>query len=92
MREEPRINAAGDLLPPFVVFKGIRMNSVLKTNLDDAGVEANMTKSGFIDKQVFLKFLKFVNLNRLVQQETCYIVLEAHSSHQSYETFSYCLK
>ena len=51
-----------------------------------------MTESGCIDKQVFLKFLKFVNLNRPVQQETCYIVLDGHSSLQSYEALSYCLE
>lgn len=88
----PCVNAAGDLLPPFVIFKGIRMDSVLKAALDDAGIEAHMTESGYIDKHVFLQYLKFVNEKRPSRTEKCYIVMDGHFSHHSYEALSYCLE
>jgi hypothetical protein len=89
----PCISANGDLIPPFIIVKGQRLSpdfieSVPKTY----GIAS--TKSAYIDRYTFVKFLSHFKKNRqkLNINGTAYLVLGGHSSHLSYEAIDFCLK
>ena len=88
----PCISASGELLRPFVIFKGKRKDAAMQDALKNAEMTAEMTDSGYVDRQTFLKFLTFFQKNRPMPEKTCYLVLDGHGSHCSYEALSFCIE
>lgn len=85
----PCISAAGDLMQPFIIFKGKRKDENLRNELEKYNVNAEMSESGYIDKTIFLKFLKFFQANRPNPYERCCLILDGHASHTGIDVLSY---
>ena len=85
----PCVSAAGELMPPFIVFKGKRKDKNLQTALEKHGIHAEMSESGFIDKTIFLKFLNFFQAKRPNPDERCILIVDGHTSHTGIDVLTY---
>ncbi|XP_076388843.1 uncharacterized protein LOC100877113 [Megachile rotundata] len=77
------MNAAGEFVPPVLIFKRARMDDYLKSGAPPGSVFA-CSKSGWITSELFLQWLKhFIAYTRLVKSEQKQILflLDGHSSH-----------
>lgn len=84
------VNAVGDTLPPFVIFKGPCPN-------DDGSyipdVSLNSSKSGYVDKDLFVKFLHHFQQHRQkVVGKKCLLILDGHHSHVSISALDFAEK
>lgn len=88
----PCVNAAGHLLPPFIIFKGKRMDQRLTQALEENNIRGEMTESGYIDIACFIKFLEhFVKYKEGEKGRKCFLFLDGHSTHNSYEALQFSI-
>ncbi|KAJ8876953.1 hypothetical protein PR048_021403 [Dryococelus australis] len=59
----PCSSASGHYIPPFVIFKGKRLLDKLKNGFPH-GTFVTVTKSGYMDKETFLTWMKHVQKHR----------------------------
>lgn len=85
----PCISAAGQLMKPFIIFKGKRKDETLRNELDKYDIHVEMSESGYIDKGIFLNFLKFFQANRPLPDERCILILDGHGSHSGIDVLVY---
>ena len=78
-------NAQGSTLPPFIIFKGQRINSGLTANAPP-GTLFGTSKSGFIDTELFETWFKKLFLPSIPQIRPVLLVLDGHGSHISIST------
>lgn len=75
---------ASVILPPMVIFKGVRMNEDLMKEAPEDTIFATSLK-GYIDSEIFyMWFVKF--LNRIPAKRPVLLLLDGHASHLSKET------
>ena len=85
----PCVNACGDILPPFLIFKN---GSISQDGFLEGSFIAS-TKSGFIDSDVFLDFLHFFKRHaKSVPEKPLVLFLDGHSAHFSIAAIEYCLE
>ena len=83
----PSINAAEDILPPFLIFKG---QQVPDSSVYPKNTKICSTKSGYMCSESFLLFLKHFQLHRKKNENQCLLFLDGHSSHCSIEALEFC--
>lgn len=84
------VNAGGDSLPPFIIFKGKILPDVSKF---PSGTTLKATLSGYIDHEIFLEFLKHFNDHRVkIQDKKCLLFLDGHKSHVTVEAVDFCIE
>jgi hypothetical protein len=85
----PCINAAGDTLPPFLIFKG-------KAPSDADFPENTMltaTKSGYVDRDIFVDFLHhFQRFRAKIDGQKCILIMDGHTSVTSIEAIDFAMK
>ena len=74
------VSASGLYIPPFIIFKGKRSNEMLKCGAP-AGSLVTLSPSGYIDSDLFLKFLQHFQKQRPRTDEWCLLVVDGHGSH-----------
>jgi hypothetical protein len=82
-------NAAGDFIPPFLIFKGYTPDE------KDYPQYTHLvrTKSGYVDHDTFLDFLRhFQEHRRKVEGKKAILVLDGHSAHLSMEAIEYAME
>ncbi|KAJ8892800.1 hypothetical protein PR048_005381 [Dryococelus australis] len=67
-------------ITPFVIFKGKRLLDKLKTGFPH-GNFVTVTKSGYMDKETFLMWMKHFQKHRPNIEEPALLVLDGHGSH-----------
>ncbi|XP_063971661.1 uncharacterized protein LOC135159573 [Lytechinus pictus] len=77
-------NAAGDSLPPFLIFKGKRVNSDLRKGALP-GTKFEMSDSGWSNSDIFLTYMKthflpFVDERRKAEEHVL-LICDGHKSH-----------
>lgn len=88
----PCFSASGYYIPPFVIFKGKRLPDKLKTGFPH-GTFVTVTKSGYMDKETFLLWMKHFQKHRPNNEEPALLVLDGHGSHcKSSKTLEYAVK
>ena len=88
----PCISASGNLLPPFLIFKGERMSEKLRKDAPES-FGLSCIKFGYIDSATFVKFLHHFCKHREVilgVPQISYIFLDVHASHCSYDALKFC--
>ncbi|KAJ8043342.1 Tigger transposable element-derived protein 2 [Holothuria leucospilota] len=80
-------NAAGDFIPPFLIFKWKRSNPLLATGAP-SGTVVELSENGWIDKAIFLRWLQFLIPCRRQARNLC-DVLDGHASHLTIEVLKY---
>lgn len=80
-------SASGVYIPPFVIFKGVRYRESYCANLTSGSVAA-MSESGYINEDLFLKWLQHFQKHRLPGK--CLLILDGHASHCSLKCLNYC--
>ena len=84
----PCVNAVGDVLPPFLIFKA----TIPPEHGFPEGTKLFRTKSAFIDAEIFLKFLQhFCSFAKSVENKPRVLFLDGHASHFSIEAIEFCL-
>jgi DDE superfamily endonuclease len=76
----PCFNAAGDYIPPMIIFKGKRMRDGLNKNMPDGSIVA-VSDSGYINKDLFMTWLEHFEKHRKYRDMPTLLVLDGHSSH-----------
>ncbi|KAJ8866362.1 hypothetical protein PR048_032205, partial [Dryococelus australis] len=85
----PCSSASGHYIPPFVVFKGIRLLDKRNTGFSH-GTFLTVTTSGYMDKEIFLMWMKHFQKHRPNNEEPALLVLDGHGSHcKSSKTLEY---
>lgn len=85
----PCINAAGDVLPPFIIFKGSDLPS---TSDYPANTKLCASKSGYVDRDLFLLFLKHFQQFRFKQPGLkAVLIFDGHRSHVSIEAIDFAM-
>jgi len=74
------MNAAGDYLPPLIVFKGKRMTDQLKEGFPP-GTMVCVSDSGYVDCDIFVKFIHHFQNKRRNKEQNCLLILDGHGSH-----------
>lgn len=83
-------SASGVYIPPFLIFKGMRRKDAFGDGLPPGAV-FEMTDSGYIVVDVFLKWLEHFQKNRAPGK--CLLILDGHASHcKSIHVLDFCLK
>ncbi|XP_063216743.1 uncharacterized protein LOC134527745 [Bacillus rossius redtenbacheri] len=80
-------SASGLYIPPFVIFKGVRYRESYCANLPSGSVVA-MSESGYINEDLFLRWLQHFQKHRLPGK--CLLILDGHASHCSLKCLKYC--
>lgn len=57
------MSAAGQFIPPFVIFKGKRNHAEWQDNMPP-GTKVTLTESGYINEPTFLEWMKHFNQHR----------------------------
>ena len=84
------ISACGDCLPPFLIFKGKLTPDVSKF---PDGTSIQCSPSGYIDQDIFLKFLQHFNEHRVhVEGKKCLLFVDGHKSHVTIEAAEFCVE
>lgn len=87
-------SASGYFIPPMIIFKGTRKPSAETTESLPQGTVVEMSKSGWIDKEIFLRwfkhFLRFAPAR--MPNEKLVLIMDGHRSHESQELFQEALK
>lgn len=82
------VSATGTFIPPFVVFPRVRMNPTL-LNGAFPGTVGFPAKSGWMDADLFVKFLKhFIDCTKTTKESPSLLILDGHSSHKSIESIN----
>ncbi|KAJ8894306.1 hypothetical protein PR048_006922 [Dryococelus australis] len=82
----------GHYIPPFVIVKGKRLLDKLKTGFHH-GTFVTVTKSGYMDKETFLLWIKHSQKHRPNNEESALLVLDGHGSHcKSSKALEYAVK
>lgn len=80
-------SATGDLIPPFIIFKGSPPDGT------DFPKDSHLcgSKSAYIDSSLFIEFLEHFNKHRpKIPGKKCVLILDGHSSHLSVESLEFC--
>jgi hypothetical protein len=81
-------NASGQLLPPFIIFKGPIIPPLVNFPENTRVVTS---KSGWIDQDLFLMFLQHFHQFRVkIPNKKCILIMDGHRSHVSVSAISYC--
>jgi hypothetical protein len=87
----PAVNAAGDIMPPFIIFKGATVANAVREPLSAIRATVACTKSGYNDSETFLTFLGHFQQHRSkITGQKCLLVLDGHASHMSVEAAEFC--
>lgn len=79
------VSATGTFIPPFMVFPRVRMNPTLLSNAFP-GTVGFPAPSGWMDAELFLKFLKhFIDCTKTTKESPSLLILDGHASHKSIE-------
>ena len=71
------VNAIGECLPPFFIFKGVRVTEEMKTGILD-GTEFRGSETGWINSVIFIDFI--VNhFAKHVKRRPCLLLYDGHS-------------
>ena len=82
----PCSNALGEFIPPFIVFKG---HILPNTDHFPQNTRIVSSKSGWIDHELFLSFLKhFQNFRVKIADMKCLLIVDGHRSHISIDAVS----
>ena len=85
----PCCNAQGDFIPPVLIFKG---HGLPQTTDFPADTRIFGSKSGYIDQEIFLKFLEHFETYRCkVPGKKCILFMDGHSSHLTVEAINFCV-
>lgn len=71
----PCFNAAGDYIPPMIIFKGKRMRDGLNKNMPDGSIVA-VSDSGYINKDLFMTWLEHFEKHRKYRDMPTLLVLD----------------
>lgn len=86
------INAAGNYIPPMLIFPRTRMRPLLERN-GPMGAIYGCSKSGWINEDLFIKWLQhFKNYVKPTNEDPVLLILDNHSSHISFAAFQFCKK
>jgi len=88
------ICADGSVLPPYVLFPGKCVRGALVIDLPPKS-ESYATESGWMNQNAFFHWLKNVfvaSLPPATERGCVILLLDGHSSHQSYDTSVFCKK
>lgn len=80
-------NAAGSYIHLLIIFKGIRQRPEFMDNLPNGSLVA-ISESGYINEEIFLKFLKHFHEHRVPGRVL--LILDGHSSHAALSALLYC--
>ena len=72
-------NAAGDFVPPCVIYKGVRLNPALRDNLPPGTLVLN-SPTGYMNTELFLQWMMHFSAHRRGSGKTVLIV-DGHKSH-----------
>ncbi|XP_022111738.1 chromatin assembly factor 1 subunit A-like [Acanthaster planci] len=78
-------SASGSVLPPFIIFKGQRLNVGLTANAPP-GTLFGTSKSGFIDAELFGTWFTKLFLPSIPPTRPVLLILDGHASHINIET------
>ena len=89
-------NAAGGMVPPRVIYKGVRNVAASQLNLPEDGLSGKWTFSvapkGYITRPLFVEVLQdinnYVETNQI--QKPVVLILDGASPHLSLEAAAYC--
>ena len=82
------VNAIGECLPPFFIFKGVRVTEEMKAGILD-GTEFRGSETGWINSVIFIDFI--VNhFAKHVKRRPCLILYDGHSTHYPSEVIVRC--
>lgn len=76
----PCYNAAGDYIPPMIVFKGKRVGEKMRADLP-AGALVTCSDSGYMDKDLFYSWIKHFSELRRNGDKPALLILDGHGSH-----------
>jgi len=76
----PCYNAAGDYVPPMIVYKGKRMLDDLRKNVPHGSLVC-MSDTGYMNKDLFLRWLQHFNSHRKSSTDPALLILDGHGSH-----------
>jgi hypothetical protein len=86
----PCINAAGEIIPPLLIFKGQGLPSRSDFPKD---TKIFCSKSGYIEQEIFISFLDhFQEFRRKEDGKKCILFLDGHGSHLSVEAIEFCME
>ena len=80
-------NAIGSFIPPMAIFKGKKHRDEFSDGFPNGSL-VMMTDSGWINEDVFLKWLHHFQAHRA--PGTCLLLLDGHISHKSLQALQYC--
>nr|XP_047146869.1 uncharacterized protein LOC124819373 [Hydra vulgaris] len=84
------VNAAGDSLPPFFIFKGTKIPDASKFPL---GTKVHCSQSGYIDQEIFIAYLHHFNeFCTKVNGKKVLLFLDGHKSHVTIEAIELAIK
>ncbi|CAB3252682.1 unnamed protein product [Arctia plantaginis] len=81
------MNAAGQYIPPFVLFKGVRKREDFLLGMPP-GTEVVMTEKGWVTEEAFKLWLQ--HFNRYRTPGKVVLILDGHASHTSYSVVDLC--
>lgn len=81
------MNAAGQYIPPFVLFKGVRKRDDFLLGMPP-GTEVTMTEKGWVTEEAFKLWLQ--HFNRYRTPGKVVLILDGHASHTSYSVVDLC--
>jgi hypothetical protein len=83
------VNAAGESLPPFLIFKG---QCPPAASLFPKDTAVNFSKTGYIDKDLFVLFLQHFHQHAPeTEGKRRFLILDGHTSHFSVDAISFCI-
>ena len=81
-------NAAGNIMLPFLIFKG---SIALDASSYPSGVKLHCSKSGYMESELFLEFLKHFQQHRVqVPNKKVLLILDGHKTHVTLEAVEFC--
>lgn len=81
------MNAAGQYIPPFVLFKGVRKRDDFMLGMP-SGTEIAMTEKGWVTEEAFKLWLH--HFNRYRTQGKVILILDGHATHTSFAVVDLC--
>lgn len=81
------MNAAGQYIPPFILFKGVRKRDDFMIGMP-SGAEVTMTEKGWVTEVAFKQWIH--HFNRYRTQGKVILILDGHATHTSLEVVDLC--